>query len=185
MFEKIIALDKQLIVYLNNLGSKNFDWFWLLATKQFNWAPIFIFVFYILYKKLGLKKFGWAIFFIALIILFADQTANLFKNSFERVRPCNDLSIVKNLRIYWDKSGSFSFFSGHATNSMATALFVYLLLKPYYKNAFLLFLFPLIFAYSRIYLGLHFPLDILTGYLFGAIYGFIFYKIFQKKILFR
>jgi undecaprenyl-diphosphatase len=81
------------------------------------------------------------------------------------------------------KSSSFSFFSGHATNSMASTVFGYMILKRYYKHAYLLFLFPLIFAYSRIYLGLHFPTDILTGYTFGAISGFIGYKLYAKYIL--
>lgn len=185
MLKKIIDTDKQLIVYLNNLGSEQWDWFWLIATKQVYWSPVFLLVFYFLYKKMGAKKFGISLLFIAIIILFSDQTANLFKNYFERIRPCNDVSIMNGLRIYWDKSGSFSYFSGHATNSMATATFVFFILKRYYKNSFLLFIFPLVFAYSRIYLGLHFPLDILSGYAVGFLYGFLFYKLFEKKVLYR
>jgi undecaprenyl-diphosphatase len=65
---------------------------------------------------------------------------------------------------------------------MATTVFTFMILKKYYKHVYLLFLFPLIFAYSRIYLGLHFPTDILTGYAFGATFGFICYKIYQKYI---
>lgn len=185
MLEKIVEIDKQLIVYLNNLGSENWDWFWLLATKQFSWTPIFLLVFYFVYRKIGLKKFLIALLFIAIIILISDQTANFFKNTIGRIRPCNDISIMNNLRIYWDKSGSPSYFSGHATNSMATATFVFMILKQYYKNSYLLFLFPLVFAYSRIYLGLHFPLDILSGYAVGFLYGFLVYKIFERKVLFR
>jgi undecaprenyl-diphosphatase len=185
MLEKIIEIDKQFIVFLNNLGSEKWDWFWQIATKQLSWTPVFLVVFYLLYKKIGAKNFGIAILFIAIIILISDQTANLFKNTFQRIRPCNDISIADQLRIYWDKSGSFSYFSGHATNSMATATFVFMILKWYYKNAFLLFLFPLIFAYSRIYLGLHFPTDILSGYVVGFLYGFLLYKVFEKKVLFK
>jgi undecaprenyl-diphosphatase len=80
-------------------------------------------------------------------------------------------------------SSSFSFFSGHATNSMASTVLTFLILKRYYKHAYLLFLFPLIFAYSRIYLGLHFPTDILTGYAFGATSGYLVYKLYAKYIL--
>lgn len=181
--EKIIQLDKELIVFLNGLGSPTFDGLWLIITKQVYWTPIFLLVFYFLQKKLGWKNFGYYILFTAFLILLCDQTANFFKDHFERLRPCNDPEVQDLLRLYWKKSKSYSFFSGHATNSMATAVFGFLVLKQYYKQAYLLFLFPLIFAYSRIYLGLHFPTDILTGYTFGATFGFIFYKLYSKYIL--
>lgn len=182
MLEKIIHLDKELLVYLNGLGSERWDWLWLIITKQLNWAPIFLFVFYLLQKKIGWKKFGYYVLFTAVMILICDQTVNLFKYGFERLRPCNDLEIKHLLRLV-KTSSSFSFFSGHATNSMASTVLTFMILKRYYKHAYLLFLFPLIFAYSRIYLGLHFPTDVLTGYTFGAIAGFICYKLYAKFVL--
>ena len=182
MLEKIIHLDKELLVYLNGLGSERWDWLWLIITKQFNWAPIFLLVFYLLQKKIGWKKFGYYVLFTAVIILICDQTVNLFKYGFERLRPCNDEEIKGMIRLV-KTSSSFSFFSGHATNSMASTVLTFMILKRYYKHAYLLFLFPLIFAYSRIYLGLHFPTDILTGYIFGAVAGFICYKLYAKYIL--
>ena len=182
MFEKILELDKELLIFLNGLGSPTFDGLWLIITKQAYWAPLFLIVFYLMQKKLGWKNFGYYILFTALLILLCDQTANLFKHNFERLRPCNDPEVQDILRLYWKKSKSFSFFSGHATNSMATTVFTYMILKKFYKHAYLLFLFPLIFAYSRIYLGLHFPLDILTGYVFGATFGFICFKFYYKFI---
>ncbi len=182
MLDKLINLDKQLFVFLNGLGSPVFDSFWLFITQQFNWAPFFIVVFFLLYTRIGVKNFIIAILFIAVLVLICDQTANLFKDTVQRLRPCNDEEIKGIIRIVKD-SETFSYFSGHATNSMATTVFVFLILKKYFKYTFLLFLFPLIFAYSRIYLGLHFPLDILSGYAFGATFGFIFYKIYQKFVL--
>jgi undecaprenyl-diphosphatase len=182
MLEKIIHFDKELLVFLNGLGSPEFDGIWLLITKQVYWTPLFLIVFYLLQKKLGWKNFGYYVLFTAVLILLCDQTANLFKNGFQRLRPCNDEEIKGIIRVV-KSSSSFSFFSGHATNSMATAVFTYMILKKYYKHSYLLFLFPLIFAYSRIYLGLHFPTDIATGYAFGATFGFICYKLYQKYIL--
>ena len=178
MLEKVLSLDKELFVFLNGLGSENFDFLWLMITKQFNWTPLFLLVFYLLQKKIGWKQLGILLLFIAGLILLSDQTANLFKNFFQRLRPCNDPEIKDIIRIVKD-SKTFSFFSGHAANSMATTLFVFLFFRKFYRYAFLLFLFPLIFAYSRIYLGLHFPLDIITGYAFGATFGFLFYKLHQ------
>lgn len=182
MLEKIIHLDKELLVFLNGLGSPTFDGLWLIITNQLYWTPLFLLIFYLLQKKLGWKNFGYYILFTALLIVLCDQTANLFKHTFERLRPCNDLEIKGIIRIV-KSSPSFSFFSGHAANSMATTVFAFMILKKYYKHSYLLFLFPLIFAYSRIYLGLHFPTDIMTGYAFGAIFGFSCYKLYQKYIL--
>ena len=177
MLEKIIGLDKKVLVFLNGLGSESFDGLWLIITKQLYWTPIFLLIFYLLFKKIGWKNLFIVIGFIAVLILVCDQTANLFKNYFQRLRPCNDPDINGIIRVV-KSSPSFSFFSGHATNSMATTVFVFFLFRKFYKYAFLLFLFPLIFAYSRIYLGLHFPTDILTGYVFGAVFGFLFHKLF-------
>lgn len=182
MFEKIINLDKAVFVFLNSLGSNTFDGFCLFITKQINWAPLFIVVFYYLQKKIGWKNFLFYILFISVLILICDQTANLFKETFLRLRPCSDPEIKDIIRIV-KSSDTKSFFSGHATSSMGTALFTFLIMRKYYKHIYLLFLFPLIFAYSRIYLGLHFPLDIVTGYAFGATFGVVFYKIFKKYVL--
>jgi undecaprenyl-diphosphatase len=182
MLEKILELDKELLILLNGLGSPTFDGMWLIITKQVYWAPIFLLIFYLLQKKLGWKKFGYYILFTAFLILVCDQTANLFKWYFHRLRPCNDETVNHIIRVV-KTSPAFSFFSGHATNSMATTVFTFMILKKFYKHAYLLFLFPLIFAYSRIYLGLHFPSDILTGYAFGTAFGFICYKFYLKFII--
>lgn len=181
--EQLIELDKELLLFLNNLGSEQWDGFWLFVTKQFYWSPLFAVIFYLLIKKIGWKNFGLVVVFLALLILVTDQMTNVFKYSFERLRPCNDPSVKEYIRVVLERK-SFSFFSGHASNSMATTTFFFLIFRKYYKYAFLLFLFPLIFAYSRIYLGLHFPSDIVTGYLFGIFTGALFYRIytyFQQK----
>ena len=182
MLEKLIHFDKELLVFLNGFGSPTFDGLWLIITNQLHWTPLFLLIFYLLQKKLGWKNFGFYILFTAVLILLCDQTANLFKEHFQRLRPCNDEEIKGIIRVV-KTSPSFSFFSGHAANSMATTVFVFMILKKHYKHTYLLFLFPLIFAYSRIYLGLHFPGDILTGYTFGATFGFVCYKLYQKYIL--
>lgn len=178
MLEKIIQLDKQLLVFFNGLGSQEYDAFWLFITKQLHWTPFFIVILFLVYKKINnWRNFLVIIVSITLLILVSDQFVNLVKETFQRLRPCNDPQIKSIIRIV-KSSDTYSFFSGHATNSTASTIFVFLILRRYYKLAYLLFLFPLIFAYSRIYLGLHFPIDILTGYTVGAIFGYTMYKVY-------
>ena len=181
MLEKIIDLDKNLIVFLNNLGSKPFDDFWLLITKQFNWIPFFLILLFILYKKIWKKQLLVALLTIAALITFTNEITDLVKFSVQRIRPCNDEELKGLIRVV-KQSDTFSYFSGHAANSIAAMMFVFLILKKYYKYSYLIFLYPLIFAYSRIYLGLHFPLDIISGYIFGSLTGILFYKIYSKII---
>jgi undecaprenyl-diphosphatase len=177
MIEKLLSLDERLFVFLNGLGSENFDGLWLLITKQAYWTPFFLLLLYFVYKKIGGKQTVFLVLFVAVLILFTDQITNLFKYSFQRLRPCNNPDINSFIRIV-RTSSSFSFFSGHAATT-AVATFLYLNFKREYKYLGLLFLWPLVFSYSRIYLGLHYPLDILTGYFFGALFGFLFFKLYQ------
>lgn len=179
MLDYIIHLDKKLFVFLNNLGSNPFDEIWLLLTNQINWLPFFLILLFILYKKLGTKKLGIAILILAALITFTNEITDVIKFSVQRIRPCNDDTLVGLIRVVKD-SDTFSYFSGHAANSIASMMFVFLILRKYYKYSYIIFLYPFIFAYSRIYLGLHFPLDILSGYIFGSLTGILFYTLFEK-----
>lgn len=176
MLQKILTLDQQLFIYLNSLGSENYDVMWLIITKQTSWIPLFLPLFYIIYKKLGPKQSLYLLLYIAILLLFTDQITNAFKNGFQRLRPCNNPEIYSFIRVVQIRT-SFSFFSGHAANTMAVCTFLYLLFKKDFKYFYLLFLWPFIFAYSRIYLGLHYPLDIICGYLCGAMLGTVMFKI--------
>ena len=178
MLEKILDVDTQLFVFLNSLGSETYDGLWLIITKQYNWIPLFLLLFYVIYKKIGIQQTVYLMFFVAVLLTATDQIANFFKYTVQRPRPCNNPEINTIIRIVQMRS-SFSFFSGHAANTMAVSTFLYLIFKKKIKYLGLLFLWPLIFAYSRIYLGLHYPLDILSGYLCGLITGCLMYKAYQ------
>lgn len=178
MLEKIVDLDKQLLVFLNGLGSETFDPLWFFLTKQINWIPFFLFLLYLVYKKLGAKQTIIVMLFVAVLLTVNNTITEFFKETFQRLRPCNDpeiKEIIRNIK----PSSTFSFFSGHSSNTMAVFVFLYSIFKRHYKYFVLIVLWPFIFAYSRVYLGLHFPTDILAGYTCGIIMGFLTYKLYQ------
>lgn len=177
MLERIETIDHQLFIFLNNLGSAPFDEFWLWITNQFAWIPVFMIILYLVFKNLGWKHAVLILVAIALLITLTDQTTNIIKNYFQRPRPGNDDDLVGLYRAVQNRS-SFSFVSGHASNSMAVAFFLFKVMHPYLKYMGLIFLWPFIFAYSRIYLGLHFPFDILCGYMYGITMAFIILRIY-------
>ena len=184
MLDSIIHKDKELLIFLNNLGSEQWDSFWLLITSQFNWTPLFLFIFYLVIKSFGWKKGGFVILTLIVLVAFSDQFVNLIKNTTERLRPNNDPEIKHLLRIFI-KPQSFSFMSGHATTSTFFSVFTVLLLRDKYKYIYFILLFPLVFAYSRIYLGVHFPIDISVGIIIGTLFAnlyFILYKKVDSKI---
>jgi len=184
MFDILIQKDKQLLIYLNSLGSEQWDPFWLFITNQLNWAPLFLLIIFLIFKNFGWKKGGFLFVFLIFMVAFSDQFTNLIRGVFERLRPNNDTSINHVLRTLITPQ-SYSFTSGHATTSMTFSVFIFILFKEQYKYIKFIFIFPLVFAYSRLYLGVHFPIDILTGATVGSILGFTFFKIhalLQRKL---
>lgn len=181
--EKIIAYDKELFIFLNSLGSETWDNFWITLTNQFSWIPLFALLFILIFRSYGWKKGLLLMVITALLITFSDQFVNFLKDYFGRVRPNNDTSINEMIRILKGPR-SFSFVSGHSTTSFAVSTFLIATLKNHYKYPLLLLIWPILFAYSRIYVGVHFPIDIFVGMLLGLLIGFLFYKIslaFLKK----
>ncbi len=180
MLEKLLEIDTDLLIFLNNLGSEQWDSFWFGITNQFNWSPLFALLLVLIFKKFGWKNGSLLLLFIVVLVTFSDQFTNLMKYTFQRSRPCNTEGVVEQIRSFSYKPRGFGFYSGHASLSMTFTVFMILLLKNHYKYIFFLLIFPLLFGYSRIYLGVHYPLDVIVGYLTGIFYGFIFYKIQSK-----
>jgi undecaprenyl-diphosphatase len=176
LLDKIIQYDKDLLVYLNGLGTENWDGFWLLITNQLSWIPLYLIFLYLIFRSFGWKKTLGLVLLTAVMITFSDQFTVFMKNYFERLRPNRDPSINQLIRILKNNS-SFSFVSGHATTSMAVSFFMYLTLHKYYPYTGFFFIWPLLFAYSRVYIGVHFPLDVIAGALIGLFIGFSFYKL--------
>ena len=174
--DTLIEKDKELFVYLNSLGVESWDQFWMVVTNQFSWTPFFLLLFILIFKAYGWKKGILLVVVTALLVTFSDQFVNFIKDYYGRLRPNNDPAINEIIRILKSPK-SFSFVSGHSTTSFAVTTFMILTLRSYYKYPFLLLIWPILFAYSRIYIGVHFPIDIFMGMLLGIIEGLIFYKI--------
>lgn len=180
MLDYLLHLDREVFLFLNNLGSEQWDGLWLFITKQINWIPVFLFFLYLVFKQYGWRHTLLILGMMALLILITDQTTNqLFKYRFERLRPGSDPSLDGLMRAV-KTSNTFSFISGHASNSMAACFFLFTVLKSRYKYIGFMFLWPLIFAYSRIYLGLHYPGDILVGYIWGILMSLLVLKLYVK-----
>ena len=186
MLDQLIEYDTELLIFLNNLGSETWDCLWLIITNKLTFIPLYVLLLFLIYKKFGLKYLLPLIFIIAAMITFTDQITNVFKDSFMRARPCRAEGVMEYIRFVAGRCGKYGFFSGHSSNSMAAAVFGGLLLRPYYKNLiFILLFWSAIVAYSRIYVGVHYPLDIICGLTFGAFAGFLFFKLnnlVQRKL---
>lgn len=187
MIDAFLKYDEALLIYLNNLGSITFDGFWLFITNQLNLLPFFLLIAWLFYHQMGAKKLLLLLVVISLMIAFTDQFTNLIKNATQRLRPIHEPHVRDLIRIV-KNGGLYSFFSGHASNSMAFAVLLFILLKRHYKYMAFIFIFPFVFAYSRVYLGLHYPLDIIVGFGVGSVVGYLTskgYHFLEKKLNFN
>ncbi|OZV67554.1 phosphatase PAP2 family protein [Winogradskyella aurantia] len=179
MIEQLLDYDKDFFLFLNTLGSPTWDRFWLVITDQFTFIPLYAILLYLIYRTYGLKSLLLMVLVIAAMITFTDQITNAFKHGFMRPRPCRVNTLLdEGMRFIAERCGRYGFFSGHSSNSMAAAVFGGLVLRPYFKNLiFILLFWSSIVAYSRIYVGVHYPLDIVCGMAFGALSGLGFYRL--------
>ena len=180
--EEIILEDKQAMIFLNNLGSSTFDPFWILVSEKWFWIPLYVIFLYFLYKNFNKKSLFYILLFVALGITASDQIANIFKFGFERLRPCHDPSLEGLLREV-KCGGKFGFYSAHSSNSFFVATYLTILLGKKIKQLpYFLFVWAAIVAYSRVYLGMHFPGDIIVGAIMGILLA-IFFGILAKKVI--
>lgn len=180
--EEIILEDKQAMIFLNNLGSSTFDPFWILVSEKWFWIPLYVIFLYFLYKNFNKKSLFYILLFVALGITASDQIANIFKFGFERLRPCHDPSLEGLLREV-KCGGKFGFYSAHSSNSFFVATYLTMLLGKKIKQLpYFLFVWAAIVAYSRVYLGMHFPGDIIVGAIMGILLA-LFFGTLAKKVI--
>lgn len=166
------------------MGNEQWDALWLFLTEQLNWVPFFALMLFLVIRVYGWKKSMFILLTVGLLVTFSDQFVNLLKDYFGRLRPNNDPALNAVIRIL-KRPRSYSFVSGHSTTSFAVITFMIYTLKEHYKYPFLLLVWPILFAYSRIYIGVHYPLDIFIGMIIGITIGYAFYKmslLFMKNV---
>ncbi|MCD1117681.1 phosphatase PAP2 family protein [Chryseobacterium turcicum] len=180
--EEIIQEDKNLFLYLNNLGDTPFDQFWMMISATWIWVPLYVILCYLLYKNFKLKSLLYILLFVAIGVTVSDQVSGIFKYGVARLRPCHDPSLHNVMRIV-KCGGQYGFYSAHASNTFFLASFLSFLLKDKLRwFPYAIFVWAAVVAYSRIYLGVHFPIDILVGAFVGTLLGGIFAMLAKKVI---
>ncbi|GAA3514632.1 phosphatase PAP2 family protein [Aquimarina addita] len=177
--EELIQLDKDLFIYLNNLGTPFWDGFWLFMTEKFYQIPLYLVLLFFFYKYFGGRGTVITLLVVAALIATSDQLSLLFKNTIIlRPRPCRAEGVADVIRFIAERCGRHGYFSGHATSSMALAFFTGLALQKKLKYIFpFMVVWAIIVSYSRIYVGVHYPTDIITGMAVGMLLGMGAYKI--------
>ncbi len=179
MLETLKQWDNELFIFLNNLGVAHFDGFWVFVTQIESWTALIIFfillIFYYYKGKKSLVVLGFLVLTFGVTMLFTG----IVKEYVARLRPHNIENLSELIRIL-QKPSSYSFFSGHASSSFAITTFVVLVIRKHTKWIYLAFLWPLLFSMSRIYVGVHYPSDILVGTMVGISFAFLFYTLFLR-----
>ena len=183
--ETISTIDSDLFLFLNGLHADWMDKVMIAITQMWVWVPLYLLLIYWVVKQYG-KRCWWVFLAVGLVVFCSDQlSAHICKPFFQRLRPCYNANFQG--LIYLPKGlagGKYGFVSSHAANTFAVAAFLSAALR---KNrnwmGFVLYLWAFISSYSRIYLGFHYPGDILCGALLGILIGIILWKVFHLLVV--
>ena len=173
----VTEIDEDILMLINGSYNSSMDFIMALVSDRWIWIPFYLLLLYLLIKKTGVKKGLFYLLIIVLLIAVVDQTcASLFRPLVGRLRPSSlDNPLSQYIRIVNEhRGGSYGFPSAHAANTFALATFLSLVFRNIYFTIILI-AWASVVSYSRIYLGLHYPLDIIVGSLIGVAYAFIFY----------
>lgn len=170
-------IDTWLFLLINGMNSPFFDWLMYWISSKLVWIPFYTLLLFLLIRKYKLNAL-WILLFVALLITFSDQVSVLFKNYFQRLRPCHNEDLDLLIHTVRGKcGGKYGFVSSHASNSFALAVFLVPFLKSYWRYFTpAIIIWAAIVSYSRIYLGVHFPGDVIGGAALGAFGGIVFSK---------
>lgn len=180
------SIDRALLLWLNSKYLPALDGFMMAATDTKFWIPLYLLMIYLLFRKLDNQ--AWlALACIGIAILVSDQlTSGMIKPLVHRPRPTYNpeleglLHLVKDSTGQFYRGGMFGFPSSHASNSFAIATLLFLILKNHLRFMGLIFIPAALMTYTRIYLGVHYPLDILIGITIGIITAILCFKLYER-----
>jgi undecaprenyl-diphosphatase len=172
-------IDTQLFLYLNSLHANWLDPVMALITRRDTWFPAYlILIFWLIYKQK--KQAAFTIIAIILAVALSDQIcSSVLKPLVHRLRPCHEPGLTGLIHMVTDCGGQFGFCSSHAANSFALATSLFLFFKGNVYT-YWLFLWAIIISYSRIYVGVHYPIDVLAGGLIGAFFAYLSFFIISR-----
>lgn len=180
MLETLEALDIKWLIAINNLTFAGSDQLWIFASGKLTWAPFYLLLLYLLKRRVETKQLWIVLAVVAVLVLITDQVStHLFKNMFMRLRPCFRDEIIPYLRVVGKCGGKWGYLSAHAANSCAVATFFALLFKDK-KMTLVLGIWAILVSISRVFLGVHFPLDVLSGMLLGVLLGHLVFYSLQR-----
>ena len=183
MLHFLIHIDQQAFFFLNGMHNAFFDAVMYRATAMLLWIP-----FYLLLLYMVIREYKWqtliVLVFVAIMILLSDQLCNLVKETVMRLRPSNDPELTGVHIVNGYRGGAYGFYSAHASNNFALAMFLILLMGQRSRLIItLVLIYAIVISYTRIYLGVHYPGDTLCGAIIGSGIGFGLGKLCLRTIL--
>ena len=182
---EIIKLDRHLFKLINtDWNNAFFDFIMPTLRHSHLWVPLYLFLLVFVLVNFKKNVLLWILFAVALASLMDILSSHIIKEYIFRLRPCNDNSLIPPARLLLSyKPQSSSFTSSHATNHFAMAMFFYLTLKQHIGRwALLFFLWAGTIIYAQVYVGVHFPLDVLGGAFVGVVFGYLFAYIYNRYL---
>lgn len=184
LWEQLDAFDKWLFIKINGQWTNPvFDTvFPFLRTPEF-WVPLYLFLLVFITLNFGKKGVYWSIAFICTVALTDMIGARVLKDSVQRLRPCQDPFFAPHVRLLLAQcSGSYSFVSNHAANHFGIATFMFLTFRGLFKKWILIvFVWAFLISYAQVYVGVHYPLDVVGGAVLGLLAGLLTSWVFHKR----